>query len=93
LADAFKAFGLVPEAELEVEEDYFLWPENARAFNLWMSVQTSWETDNGVRTGLRYRDVEVCIKYAEIKKKHRPWHFAVIQEMERAALGEWNKDR
>lgn len=83
----------MPEVEVEVEDDYFLWPENAPAFNLWLSVQTQWETDNGVRTGLRYPGVEVCIKYAEIKKKDRPWYFAVVQEMERAALGEWSKER
>jgi hypothetical protein len=56
-------------------------------------VQTQWHTDNGVRTGLRYSGVDMCIRNGDVKKKDRQWYFAAIQVMERAALEEWSKER
>ena len=93
MADAFAAFGIVPEGDLEVEEEFYLWGENVPAFNLWLSVQTQWHTDNGVRTGLNYPGVEVCMKQGCVRKKDRQWYFAALQVMERAALEEWTKER
>jgi len=60
---------------------------------LWLAVQTQWHTDNGHRTGLDYPGIEVCIRNAGFRKKDRPWYFAAIQAMERAALDEWSKER
>jgi hypothetical protein len=90
---AAAAFGLALEEEVELEEDFYVWPENVLAFNLWLSVQTQWLTDAGVRTGLNYPGVETCIKHMPIPKKERPWYFAAIQSMERAALEEWSEER
>jgi hypothetical protein len=59
------------------------------AFNLWLSVQTQWHTDNGSRTGLNYPGVDMCIRYMDAPKKERRWYFAAIQAMERAAVDEW----
>lgn len=85
--------GLTVEEELELEEECYMWPENILAFNLWLSVQTQWHTDTGVRTGLNYPGVETCTKHMPIPKKERSWYFAAIQSMERAALEEWSKER
>jgi hypothetical protein len=95
LNDAFAAFGLAPdpEEELVLEEEFFLWPENVPAFNLWLEVQTQWHSDSGTRTGLDYTGVETCIKHMPVKKKERPWYFAAVRAMERAALTEWTKER
>jgi hypothetical protein len=95
LDQAFAAFGLVlaPDTQLDLEEDFFLWPENVAAFNLWLEVQTQWHTDNGVRTGLNYPGVDICIRYMAAPKKEKPWYFAAIKAMERAALDEWSRQQ
>jgi hypothetical protein len=86
----FAAFGLVPEAALEVEETFHLWPDNVVAFNLWLSVQTQWRTDNGMRTGLDYAGLQVCIEHMPGRRRStRRDYFQAIQAMERAALEEW----
>jgi hypothetical protein len=93
LEEAFAAFGLVPEAEMEIEEEFHLWPENVAAFNLWLSIQTQWRSDNGQRTGLEYPGIDICIRNQAVPKKQRSWYFATMQAMERAALDEWAKER
>lgn len=93
LNKAFQAFGLVFEDELEIEEEYRLWPENVRSFNLWLSLQTQWRSDNGYRTGLDYSGVEICIKNFGIPKKQRWEYFLTVQAMERVALDEWAAKR
>jgi hypothetical protein len=102
LNDAFAKFGLVLEGDLVLEEECFLWPDNVQAFNLWMSVQTQWHWTSipggigggrAVRTGLNYPGVETCIKHRPIPKKERAWYFTAVQEMEQAALEEWNTER
>jgi hypothetical protein len=77
--------------QLDLEEDFFLWPENVAAFNLWRSVQTQWNTDFGRRTGLNYPGVQICINNMAPPKKERQWYFAAIQAMEHAALDEWSR--
>jgi hypothetical protein len=89
--EAAKAFGLVIVEELELEDDFFLWPENVAAFNLWLSVQTQWRTDNGYRTGLDYPGVDMCLRYLDAPKKEKRWYFTALQAMERAALEEWSR--
>ncbi|KQZ34300.1 DUF1799 domain-containing protein [Massilia sp. Root1485] len=93
LEDAFAAFGLTLEEEVELEEDCYIWPENVMAFNLWLSVQTQWLTDTGVRIGLNYPGVETCLRHMPIPKNERTWYFAAVQTMERAALEEWAEER
>jgi hypothetical protein len=83
----------VPEAQLELEDDFFLWPENVAAFNLWLSVQTQWHTDSGRRTGLNYPGVDICLRHMAAPKQEKQWHFHAIQAMERAALDEWSRER
>jgi hypothetical protein len=102
LNKAFAAFGLAPEAPVILEEDFFLWPENVTAFNLWMSVQSQWKWASRpvgmggaipFRTGLDYPGVDICLRHLEASKKEKRWYFGAVQAMERAALDEWNKER
>lgn len=91
---ALAAFGLEAEEQLQVEEEYFLWPENVAAINLWLSVQTQWYTDGGCRTGLNYPGVQICIdNMAAVPKRERAKYFHMLQAMERAALDEWSQGR
>jgi hypothetical protein len=60
---------------------------------LWLEVQTQWRTDNGLRTGLDHTSVDINIRYLPVPKKEKPWYFAAIRAMERAALDEWARDR
>lgn len=102
LQDAFTAFGLKPEEEIEVEDECYLWPENVLAFNLWLAVQTQWQwvcvpaglgSISSYRTGLNYPGVQACIKHLAIPKHERSWYFGAVQMMERTALNEWNRER
>lgn len=92
-ADA-AGFGFyVVGSDVPVEEEFYLWPENCEIWRLWLSVQTQWFTDNGIRTRLDYQGVQVCIESRSIKKKDRAHYFEALQAMEFAALDEWAKQR
>ena len=79
--------------DVPVEEEFFLWPENCAIWSLWLSIQTQWFTDNGIRTRLDYQGVQVCLENRSIKKKDRSHYFEALQAMEFAALDEWAKQR
>lgn len=90
------------EEDLVLEEEFFLWPENVTAFNLWISVQTQWRWTSipvgmggmmPVRTGLDYQGVDICLRHLAAPKKEKRWYFGALQAMERTALDEWAKDR
>jgi hypothetical protein len=96
ISDALAAFGLEAETEddLEVEEAFYIWPENVASFNAWLGVQTQWNTDNGVRTGLNYPGVEAYLRMSgRVRRKALPELLLELQAMETAALNEWNKER
>ena len=78
--------------DLPVQEEFYLWPENCAIWELWLSVQTQWHTANGIRTGLNYPGVQVCLNYHPAGKK-RLQVFRTLQAMEFAALDEWAKQR
>jgi uncharacterized protein YbdZ (MbtH family) len=75
-----------------VEEQFYLWPENCGIWELWLSVQTQWHTDNGIRTRLDYTGVQVVMNNHPIGK-NRLTYFKTLQAMEFAALDEWAKQR
>ena len=79
--------------DMPVEEEFHLWPESCGVWSLWLSVQTQWFTDNGIRTRLDYSGVKECMSHQAIRKKERPEYFATLQAMEFAALDEWAKQR
>jgi hypothetical protein len=93
LNESFAALGLVVSAPLDLEDEFFLWPENVVAFDLWLGVQTQWNIDSGKRTGLNYPGVQICLNNLVAKKKERPEFFMTLQAMERTALDQWSEKR
>lgn len=74
-----------------MEETFCLWPENVPVFDIWMSLQTQWFTEMGIRTRLDYGAVDVAMRMRGVGKKDRSEFFTCIQAMERAALEAWQK--
>lgn len=93
LNEAFAAFGLVPEVQPDLEDEFYLWPENVAGFNLWLSIQTQWRSDMGTRTGLDYSGVDIALRYLDATKQEKRSYFATMKVLERAALDEWSKER
>lgn len=94
LAEAFAAFGLRCEDDAVLDEDEFwLWPENEKAFALWCAVQSQWVVGPSGVLGLNYPGVESCMRMRGIGKRKWPALFELIQAMERAALNEWAAQR
>lgn len=91
VTDALAAFGLETQDAVPADDDFYLWPENVAIFNLWLAVQTQWNTDTGQRTGLDYAGVVACMGVMQLRKKDRQEHFYCLQQMERATLDEWSK--
>jgi hypothetical protein len=94
LIEAATGFGLVMDRVPVVDEDIFwLWPENEQIWQLWLFVQTLWVTDQGVRTGLNYAGVEVCMRHRPIPRGERNDWFVSLQGMEIAALAAYAAQR
>ena len=94
LAEAAAGFGLVlDKVPQSTEDEFWLWPENESIWQLWMFVQTQWFTDMGVRTGLNYAGVEVCMKHRPIPKREKSDWFVTLQGMEIAALAAYAAKR
>ncbi len=91
IADALAAIGLRAESGMAAEEEFYLWPDNVAAFNLWLSIQTQWVIGMNGRTGLDYPGVEVCMRLHQVHKKEQREMFVGLQAMEHAALDEWSK--
>ena len=88
---ALAAFGLQADMEIEVDEEFALWPDCLDAFQLWQLVQTQWKTNAAGRPdGLNYPGVEVVMDRRRIAPENRDEMFALMQVMERATLVEWN---
>ena len=91
VGNALAAFGLSLEGDLQLEDEYFLWPENLRCFQFWLRIQTQWVSNpNGGRDGLNYGGVESCFRLSGLKRKRRVEYFPLIQAMEIAVLNEVN---
>jgi hypothetical protein len=93
LADAMAAFGLVAEAPIALDEEFWLWPENEQVFWLWMAVQTQWDKSDGNRYKLNYPGVEVVARAWRIGRREWGGIFALLQVMERTCLDEWARNR
>ncbi len=94
LQDAAAGFGLVMDRVPESFEDQFwLWPENQPIWRLWLFVQTQWHRDQGIRTGLNYQGVEVCMRHHPVPKGARSDWFSMLQGMELAALAAYAAKR
>lgn len=73
--------------------EFYLWPENVPAWNLFCKVRTQWNTDNGEPTGLNYPGVEVVMRKHRIKRSEELDVFNKIQAMEEATLKAWSEKR
>jgi hypothetical protein len=95
VSDALAAFGLMAEGPLEIDEPFYLWPENEPTFKLWTQVQTQWQVagDGGGFTGLNYSGVQACMNLYGIRGKQRTELFVGLQVMERAALHAWQEKK
>ena len=94
LVEALAAFGLHCEDDAVLDQDEFwLWPENEKAFAIWCALQTQWTVGMAGVVGLNYSGVESCMRMHGIGKRKWPALFGLIQAMERAALNEWAAQR
>jgi hypothetical protein len=93
LSEAFAAFGLVPEGKIQIEDDFYLWPENLPAFNFWLAVQSQWVWHEGHRMGLNYAGVEVRLKYWSEKKAQRRALLESTCALEGECMRAWSEAR
>jgi len=93
MAAAFAAFGLKVEGELELEEEFYLWPENLPMFNFWLAVQTQWIWEEGRRMGLNYAGVEARLRHWPVAKKERTHFFELVGALESECLQAWSDER
>lgn len=86
-------FGLVPEEPLAppAVDEFYLWPENVPAWDLWMGVQTQWRVGVGGREGLDYAGVEVEMRMQRVRPNRRRRRWAELKVMERTALRVWRE--
>lgn len=93
VAEALAAFGLVAESLLELDDEFWLWPENEPVFCLWLAVQTQWDMADGARYKLNYPGVKVVMEMRSVRKRDRDVFFSRLQVMEQACLSEWARNR
>lgn len=90
---AFAAFGLRPEGELDLEDEFYLWPENVPMFKFWLAVQTQWIWHEGQRVGMNYAGVEARLRHWPVAKKSRTDFFQLVGALEGECLQAWSKER
>ncbi len=86
-------WGLLLVSDVQVEDEFFLWPENVGVFNFWNLIQTQWRVEDGRRSGLDYDGVRICLENSDLRKRDRKKYFWLLQAMEFAAIEEWDKQR
>ena len=88
---ALAAWGLRADVEIEVDEEFCLWPDCVDAFQVWQLIQTQWKSNAAGRPdGLNYPGVEVVIGRRRMTSEKEDEMFSLLQVMERATLVEWN---
>lgn len=86
--------GIYCDSAMAVDEDEFwLWPDNEDAFQLWLTLQSQWTIGMAGPTGLNYAGVEACMRMQGIRASRQREFFRLIQVMEQAALDEWSSKR
>lgn len=85
-------FGLVFEGPvLPQREEFYLWPEHADAWRLFMECQTEWR-GSGQREGLCKEGVERIMRALRMRRRQRE-RFLQLRVLERSALAEWARLR
>lgn len=78
----------------ELEQTFYLWPENVVLWHLWHQLQTQWRVGAEGRDGLDYASVLAYMRdVACIRPRKFAQAFACLQAMERAVLDAWAKQR
>jgi len=93
VSQALAAFGLYAVGEMQLQDEFWLWPENEECFYFWLALQTQWNSRDGWPSGLNYPAVQVVMEMRGIPRKQRPLFFSNIQAMEAACLQEWARKR
>lgn len=93
LDEAFAVFGLKPEGDLGLEDEFYLWPENLPAFNFWLAVQSQWIWHEGFRTGLNYAGVDARLKHWNSKKSQKQQLFETTCALEGECMRAWSETR
>ena len=88
MADA-KAFGLIMP-ELDVPQDFEVWPDNWPAVEMFLRCQTQWRTTMSGVCGLDYSAVEWLFRLYEVEDQ--PTVLEDLQVMEAAAVKILNKE-
>ena len=70
----------------------YLWPDNLRAWQHWLAVQTQWRTGMGGATGMDYAGVRAYLQL-QVHRKHQREVFDGIRACERATLDVWAEQR
>ena len=92
---ALAAFGLRLDGagHAYLDDVAWLWPENERAWRLWLQVQTQWRVGLDGKSGLDYAGVQACMELRRIPTRYRRRLFELVHAMELAALGVWREAR
>jgi hypothetical protein len=79
-------------ADQPVDVEY-LWPDNVRTWECWMSVQTQWRAGMAGATGLDYAGVRSALAIQGVRGAELREVFAGIQAAELATLSAWSAKR
>lgn len=80
----------LPGATEAEEEDFYLLPENHKAWELFCACSTQWRVGMAGPTGLDYPAVESVMRMLYVKQKHQKDLLWRIQHLERGALAAWS---
>ena len=92
---ALAVFGLRLDGAVagRLDDVVWLWPENLRAWRLWLQVQTQWRVGFNGKTGLDYAGVQACMELRRVPRRQRGRLFEQLHAMELAALDAWREAR
>ena len=90
--DDLKAFGIATEKMPDKQDSFFLlWPENVKAFEIFLKCCTQWRTSSGGLMGLDYNALfEVMALYDIVERREV---FESVQIIEGAILSKMNKSK
>lgn len=90
--EQFAAFGLAPDRESTLEPDYIdIWPENAKAVEVFIALSTQWNIAMSGAVGLRYEVIPAVMRLCAVAPAERSHVFAQLRVMEAAALKELHR--
>lgn len=72
-------------------DDFEVWPDNWRPFEIFVSMGTQWRTGMGGPTGLDYGVLESVMHLHGVPEGERQDIFSCIRTMESAALKQMQK--